>query len=91
MNYLGLAIIFLALSQAWFFFSPFSRISTAFVTSAHAGGGLASAFSSWIAFASRQLTASVALSIAGMASASSVSQAAFSAFAALVSSMVSAS
>jgi len=46
---------------------------TAFATTTHASGGEPRALSSWMDFTSRQLTASVALSIAGMASANSPS------------------
>jgi len=60
------------------------RISTALATTTQASGGEPRALSSWIDLASRQLTASVALSIAGIASASSASAVAFSFLAASV-------
>jgi hypothetical protein len=78
MNFFGLPIIFCAFGQAWFFFSPYLRMSTALATTTQASGGEPRALSSWIDLASRQLTASVALSIAGIASASSALAVAFS-------------
>jgi len=73
----------------WFFFSPYLRISTALATTTQASGGLPRALSSVIDLTSRQLTASVALSIAGIASASSLSAAAFSSLALAVTSSTS--
>jgi len=65
------------------------RISTALATTTQASGGEPSALSSVMDLTSRQLTASVAASIAGMASASSASAAAFSALALAVTSSTS--
>jgi len=65
------------------------RISTALATTTQASGGEPRALSSVMDLTSRQLTASVAASIAGMASESSASAAAFSALALAVTSSTS--
>mmetsp|Transcript_16723 Transcript_16723/g.41384 ORF Transcript_16723/g.41384 Transcript_16723/m.41384 type:complete len:201 (+) Transcript_16723:1034-1636(+) len=69
----GLFIIFCAPFQSSFFFSAFRRNAVAAHTSMHSTGGLPSDFNSWMAGFVRQFTASLAASIAGMASASSPS------------------
>mmetsp|Transcript_2303 Transcript_2303/g.2143 ORF Transcript_2303/g.2143 Transcript_2303/m.2143 type:complete len:205 (-) Transcript_2303:613-1227(-) len=81
MNLGGLAIIFWAFGHPRFFFSDLSSNSTALVTSRTAGGGFGRALSSWIDVLSKQSTAALARSIAGLASSSSFSACALSSLA----------